>query len=299
MLVSGSLDNSVKIWQWQTGECLSTLRCHSEGVITVNLDGAYLASGSIDKTIKIFNFDTRETCTLRGHSDWVNQVRLDVASRTVLSASDDCTIKLWDLDTKTCIRTFEGHAGQVQQVMLMPDDFEPDDDGVRPDNADSASVASGRSGTPASAVAVPQHANPPGSPSPVDDRAGFGSAFTTDTSRRLPPRYIMSAGLDLTVRLWETSSGRCLRTFFGHVEGIWGLAGDTLRVVTGANDAMVKVWDPRSGKCERTFTGHAGPVTCVWLSDSRLASGSEDGEVRIYSFENEEGSTIEELGTPF
>lgn len=29
-------------------------------------------------------------------------------------------------------------------------------------------------------------------------------------------------------------------TFFGHLEGIWGLAGDSIRVVTGANDGMVK-----------------------------------------------------------
>lgn len=49
----------------------------------------------------------------------------------------------------------------------------------------------------------------------------------------------------------------------------------------------VKVWDSRTGKCERTFTGHAGPVTCVGLSDSRMASGGEDGEVRLYSFEGE------------
>lgn len=84
---------------------------------------------------------------------------------------------------------------------------------------------------------------------------------------------------------------------FGHVEGIWGLVGDSLRMVTGANDAMVKIWDPRSGKCERTFTGHTGPVTCVGLSDSRMASGSEDGEVRLYSFEADV-PLLEEYGTP-
>ena len=302
MLVSGSLDHTVKIWHWQTGECLSTLRCHSEGVITVNFDGAYLASGSIDHTVKIFNFDTRQTYTLRGHTDWVNQVRLDVSSRTVFSASDDCTIRLWDLDTKVCIKTFRSHVGQVQQVLLMPDDFEPDDDGVRRDSGgDDASIRSGRSGTP---VVASHQANSSmttlqtSSPSPEDDRASFGSAFTEDTSRPLPPKYIITAGLDSTVRLWETTSGKCLRTFFGHVEGIWGLVGDTLRIVTGANDSMVKIWEPRSGKCERTFTGHAGPVTCVGLSDSRLASGSEDGEVRVYSFEGN-GPAVEEFGTPF
>ena len=67
------------------------------------------------------------------------------------------------------------------------------------------------------------------------------------------------------------------------MEGVWALAADALRVVSGAQDRMVKVWDTR-GKCERTFTGHAGPVTCIGLSERRMCTGGEDGEVRMYSF---------------
>lgn len=285
-LISGSFDKTIKIWNWQTGECLSTLQCHTEGVLSVHFDGCTLASGSIDKTVKIFSFDTKQTFCLRGHTDWVNHVRIDSPSRVVFSASDDLSVKLWDLDSKQCIKTFLGHVGQVQQVLLMPADFEPDE--VPPhtdntDNTDAVSVSSSRSTTP---VAPEQ---------PIDDRAAYGSGFASDSSRPLPPRYMLTGGLDNTVRLWDTATGRCIRSMFGHVEGIWGLVGDTLRVVTGANDSMTKIWEPRSGKCERSFTGHAGPVTCVGLSDSRMASGSEDGEVRLYSFE---GERVEERGTP-
>jgi F-box/WD-40 domain protein MET30 len=80
----------------------------------------------------------------------------------------------------------------------------------------------------------------------------------------------------------------CIRTFFGHVEGIWALSADHLRLISGSEDRMLKVWDPRTGKCERTFTGHQGPVTCAWLGDERMASGSEDGDVRVLWF-GEEG----------
>lgn len=79
-----------------------------------------MATGSMDHSIKIWNFEDQSRFTLRGHTDWVNSVRVDSASRTVLSSSDDCTAKLWDLDTKTCIKTFEGHVGQVQQVVPYP-----------------------------------------------------------------------------------------------------------------------------------------------------------------------------------
>lgn len=283
-LISGSFDKTIKIWNWQTGECLSTLQCHTEGVLSVHFDGCMLASGSIDKTVKIFSFKNKQTFTLRGHSDWVNHVRMHSSSRTVFSASDDLTIKMWDLDSKQCLQTFKGHVGQVQQVLLMPADFEPDEvPGA--DQHDAASVHSSRSATPP----------PPPCNEGAELRAAFGGAFVSDPERPLPPRYMLTGGLDNTVRLWDIPSGKCIRSMFGHVEGIWALAGDTLRVVTGAEDSMTKIWEPRSGKCERSFTGHAGPVTCVGLSDSRMATGSQDNEVRMYFFE---GESVEERGTP-
>lgn len=268
-LISGSLDKTLKVWNWRTGECMSTYQGHTEGIITLHFDGNILASGSVDKTVKIWNFEDKSTFSLKGHKDWVNAVKVDIKSRTVLSASDDCTVRLWDLDTKSVMRTFEGHVGQVQQVLPMPEDYEPEEDNHEHDDGSS---------TASTADSLP----------PGDLRASYGFAFSDPSAanRPLPPRYIMTGALDSTVRLWDTVTGKCLKTFFGHVEGVWALAGDTLRVVSGAEDRMVKVWDSRTGKCERTFTGHAGPVTCIGLSDSRMVTGSEDCEVRVCSFKD-------------
>jgi F-box/WD-40 domain protein MET30 len=263
-LISGSLDSTLKVWNWRTGECLSTYRGHSAGVITLHFDSTILASGSIDKTVKIWNFQDKSRFCLNGHTDWVNAVKLDSTSRTLFSASDDCTVRLWDLDTKACIKILEGHVGQVQQVLLLPADYEPDDCDAADD--DTSSLTS-----------VLDIANP-------GVRESYGAAFVSAPNRPLPPRYVLSSALDSTIRLWDVSTGKCLKKFFGHVEGVWALAGDTLRVVSGAQDKMVKVWDARAGKCERTFTGHTGPVTCIGLSDSRMCTGSEDCEVRLHSF---------------
>lgn len=287
-LISGSLDNTIKIWNWHTGECISTLAGHTDGVVSLHFEGQLLASGSIDKSVKIFDFNSKEAFCLKGHTDWVNCTRLDTASRTVMSASDDTTIKLWDLDTRRVIRTFEGHVGHVQQVLLLPPEYEPDDELLNGlsgpgDNSDSVSVSSGRSGTPT--VSFVHTDRPTSSPARDDElRALYGAGFESETTRPLPARYFLSGGLDSTIRLWDSATGRCLKTMFGHLEGIWALAGDTIRVISGANDGMVKCWEPRSGKCDATYTGHRGPVTCVGLNDSLLASGSEDGEVRLYSF---------------
>ncbi|KAL9004335.1 MAG: hypothetical protein Q9188_002848 [Gyalolechia gomerana] len=272
-LISGSIDQSLKVWNWRTGQCLSTCIGHNGGIIGLHFDGALLASASMDKTIKVWNFEDRSTFVLRGHSDWVNAVKLDMPSRTIVSASDDCTVKMWDLDSKQCVRTFEGHVGQVQQVLLMPAefDFEHNDD---LDGASSTVSVHSPSVPSQDTIDPPRH-------------ECFGPGFLSN-DRPLPPRYILTSALDSTIRLWDTSNGKCLHTYFGHLEGVWALAADTLRIVSGAEDRMVKVWDPKKGY-ERTFTGHAGPVTCIGLSDSKLCTGSEDCEVRMYSFQEKIG----------
>jgi F-box/WD-40 domain protein MET30 len=297
---------TIKIWNWHTGECISTLQGHTDGVVSVHFDAQLLASGSIDRSVKIFDFNSKEAFCLKGHTDWVNCTRLDIASRTVMSASDDTTIKLWDLDTKKVIRTFEGHVGHVQQVLLLPPEYEPDDELLTGtngsgDNTDTLSVASGADGS--ATVSFMHHERSSSSPSRDDDvHAMYGAPFASDPARPLPPRYFLSAALDSTIRLWDSATGRCLKTMFGHLEGVWSLAGDTIRVVSGANDGMVKCWEPRGGKCDATFVGHRGPVTCVGLSDSRMASGSEDGEIRVYSFKDigsgTHGHGAVEVGTP-
>lgn len=279
-------------------------------MVSVHFEAQLLASGSIDKSVKIFDFNSKEAFCLKGHTDWVNCTRLHIASRTVMSASDDTTLKLWDLDSRQVIRTFEGHVGHAQQILLLPPEYEPDDellgDAANPaDNTDTLSVSSHGEG-PSTVSFLQQQPQQPdsrrgSSPSrDLDLRALYGAAFTADPARPLPPRYFLSGALDSTIRLWDSATGRCLKTMFGHLEGVWSLAGDTIRVISGANDGMVKCWEPRSGKCDATFVGHRGPVTCVGLNDSLMASGSEDGEVRLYSFKDGGvgGHGAGEVGTP-
>ena len=285
---------------------------------------------------------------MKGHTDWVNCVRLgeraapfrtaslvrtsseltctsDMKSRTMFSASDDTTLKLWDLDTRQVLRVFEGHIGHVQQVFDFDEEGHAGADSSSHDNADALSVSSsGRGGSGAAEMASlspaqpslsygrPQAANTslarmhPSVPTPphdADDPAllrelyyGPGAA-SHDPERPLPPRYFVSAGLASTIRLWDSLTRRRLTTFFGHVEGVWALAGNHMRIISGANDSLLKCWDPRTGRCERTFAGPRGPIMSVSLSDSRMACGSEDGEVRIYSFNKGDAGAGSGLGS--
>ncbi|KAI7291254.1 WD40 repeat-like protein [Hortaea werneckii] len=330
-LMTGSLDSTLRLWNWRTGQCLRTFQAHSEGILTLHFNGPrFVATGSMDKTIRVWDSENKQTFLLRGHTDWVNCVKVDEASRTLFSASDDLTVRLWDLDSRECIKVFEGHVGQVQQIVPLPAEFELDEEvasGVAKgddENDDTSSVSS-------AAESLRRD-------SPVPAPTAKIPFWPTDDDRPAPPRYMLTGALDSTIRLWNVHSSpslhpssadpnthnankpplhpteeggatssstttsfiqlptdpltnshtpraaSCLRTFFGHVEGIWALAADHLRLVSGSEDRMMKVWDPRTGKCERTFTGHAGPITCCWLSDWAVASGGEDCEVRMLVF---------------
>jgi F-box and WD-40 domain protein MET30 len=274
-LISGAMDKTIRIWNWKTGQCVRVLSGPTGDVLSVNFNNRYLCSGGKDNMVRVWNFEEKINYILRGHSDFVNSVRLDGPSRTLFSGSDDATVRLWDLNNGHLLRTYRGHVGGIQQVVLLPPEFDVDeldllDCDHNSDSEDEANRSCARCPFPG---ALPNN-----------------KIFPHDPSRPNPPNFMLTASLDSTIRLWHVPTERCLRTFFGHLEGIWALAADNLRVVSGAEDRMVKIWDPRSGKCERTFTGHAGPVTTVGLSGDLLITGSEDCEIRVMEF----GPTEEE-----
>ncbi|KAG0641848.1 quinon protein alcohol dehydrogenase-like superfamily [Tuber brumale] len=296
-LISGSLDKTLKIWNWRTGECISTLRGHAAGVICVHFNENLLASGSVDKTIKIWNFADKSRFALKGHTDWVNSVRLDSGSRTVFSASDDQTVRMWDLDTKACIRVFEGHVGHVQQVIpLQLLNHQSPRGGAAATDGEDSSSSSSFSSPPTKPQIPPSHHHPT---HPLEEYREVNASDSPNRprARAPPPEQMITAALDSQVKFWDVATGKCTKTLFGHVEGVWALAADSLRVISGAQDRMVKVWDVRTGRCQRTITGHSGPVTCVGLSDSKMVTGGEDGEARLYCFKSE-GSSANGWATP-
>jgi WD40 repeat protein len=59
--------------------------------------------------------------TLKGHSAKVSGVAITPDGRRAISASDDKTLRVWDLESGQDIRTLEGHTGSVNGVAITPD----------------------------------------------------------------------------------------------------------------------------------------------------------------------------------
>ena len=235
-LITGSMDHTLRVWNWRTGECIRTLEGHTEGVVCLNFDSTILASGSVDTTVKLWNFRTGECFTLRGHRDWVNAVLLcdfssdttspspDVSSqqhitpgKMLFSASDDCTIRLWDLSQRTCVRQFSGHMGQVQCLKLFSLNLSHGVGDVTPER-------------------------------PIDDSTEATTSALTVTGTQTPPReakqpqlFLVSGSLDNTVKLWDIDTGKVVRTLFGHIEGVWAVGCNKVRLVSGSHDRTIKV----------------------------------------------------------
>ena len=144
LIVSGSWDNNVKIWDVATGTCTQTLEGHWNwvGSVAFSPNSELVASGSADNTVKIWDAATGLcTQTLEGHRHWirsgvnalwcaatglghsgsVNSVAFSPDSRLVTSGSDDKTIKIWDVVTGACTQTLKGHSNAVRSVTFLPD----------------------------------------------------------------------------------------------------------------------------------------------------------------------------------
>ncbi|KAJ1562965.1 High-affinity nitrate transporter 2.1 [Cladochytrium tenue] len=59
--------------------------------------------------------------TLKAHSGWVNSVAFSSDSRTVVSGSEDKTIKLWEVAAGMLVRTLEGNSSVVHSVAFSSD----------------------------------------------------------------------------------------------------------------------------------------------------------------------------------
>ena len=106
-------------------------------------------------------------------------------------------------------------------------------------------------------------------------------------------KFIVSGSYDRTVRIWETESGRCLKTLEGHSTAVLDVAisADGKFIVSGSVDKTLKIWETESGRCLKTLEGHSNSIWGVAISTNGkfIVSGSNDKTLRIWDISDISG----------
>ena len=268
-VVSGGVDNTLRVWELGTGRCALTLEGHTAAVrsIAITRDGRYAVSGGHDNTLRVWELETgRCALTLEGHIDAVYSVALTPDGNHAVSGGVENTLRVWDLGIGQCELTLEGHTNSVSSVAITPDGR----------YAVSGSVDKTirlwelKTGQCVRTIEVKAYV--------------FTLAITPDG------RYAVSGTEDKNLlRLWELESGRCIRTSIteDRGEGVHSLAitPDGRYAVSGSyRSFFFRLWDLETGQCVRTIKEHTKNVTTVAIThDNRYAlSGCLDGNLRVW-----------------
>jgi WD40 repeat protein len=123
-VVSGSEDQTVRVWELATGKEVRRLTGHLGDVesVAVTPDGRYILSGGDDTTLRLWELATGEEIRLfAGHEGHVRSVAVTPDGRYVVSGSWDRTVRIWELATGKEVRRLTGHLFPVESVAVTPD----------------------------------------------------------------------------------------------------------------------------------------------------------------------------------
>lgn len=200
------------------------------------------------------------------HEQFVTSVAFAPDGQTILSGSDDATVRLWNAETGRQLYCFHGHTNRVKCVAYSPDGQRflsaGEDRSLRMWNVETRK---------------PIHVFEQG-----HTRAITSVAFSPDG------RYALTGSEDKTLRLWDLLQLTEVRRFdlepAAAVRSV-AFSPDGTRALSGGADVLVRLWDVATGKQLQVFKGHSKAVNAVAYSPEgrRFLSGSDDRTIRLWS----------------
>ncbi|MBS0587449.1 MAG: caspase family protein [Proteobacteria bacterium] len=123
-LVSGSFDNTARIWDVTSDQSLYTLSGHRDHIYAVAFspDGRLVVTGSLDHSLKLWHSTSGKLLNnLHGHEDEVASAAFTPDGHYLLSGSVDRTIRLWNGKTGAAIKVLARQDASVEHLSITPD----------------------------------------------------------------------------------------------------------------------------------------------------------------------------------
>lgn len=215
--------------------------------------------------------DASEIRVLRGHKLPVTCLVISSDEKYIFSASKDCSIIKWDVQSGKRLCTIKGvrkgdtHVGHAACIMCMTI------------SSDGKYLATGDMNNLVmiwDADTCKHLYKFTGHKGPVS-----GISFRRGT------HDLYSASHDRSVKVWNVDENAYVETLFGHQDTITGL--DSLSrercVTAGGRDGTVRVWKIAE-ESQLVFHGHYGSIDCVQLiNEEHMITGADDGSVCLWS----------------
>jgi WD40 repeat protein len=297
-----------------------------------NLAGACMANTLLDSA-NVGNSCMEHTSfgqlpMLRGHSRPVNHLVFSGSAtpRRLFSAGDDCTIRVWDVESRKCIRTLQGHSRNISSLAYDSTHrtlFSASEDktiriwtesgkcinileghckGVTCLIFDSTTqtLYSGSWDMTVRAWQVDEHGNCVNQYC-IDGHRACGHSLVVDSKAQV--LYCISADrFDHSIHAWDIRRQERTRTLSGHSEPVLTLAFDsnTQTLYSGAGDSTIRLWSVKSGECIQSLchSGHSEMVTSLAFDSATqsLYSASADGAIHIWAAQS--GECVNTLRNP-
>ncbi|XP_014562143.1 hypothetical protein COCVIDRAFT_84634 [Bipolaris victoriae FI3] len=243
--------------------------------------------------------------TLEGHTSIVTSIAFSHDSTKLASASDDKTVRIWDMSTGTCLQAFTGHNETVTSISFSHDSTKlvsaSKDKTIKLWDISSGTFSEISTGHSEAITSVAFSHDSNQLLSGSEDYTVKLLDISTSACRHSFEGHsaavmsvvflhnstkLASASTDKTIRLWDISSGMCLRTFTGHDACVKSIviSHDSTKLASASNDKTIKLWDIGSGMCLQTLIGHSKHVRSVVFShdSTKLASASFDLTVKLW-----------------
>ncbi|KAK4237021.1 hypothetical protein C8A03DRAFT_35060 [Achaetomium macrosporum] len=229
-----------------------------------------------------------------GHGECVYSLQYN--SQYLVSGSRDRTLKVWDMNTRRCLRTLAKHRGSV---LCLQFDSDPDEDLIVSGSSDSDVVIwKFSTGKP---IQTLKHAHRESVLNVRFDKRILVTCSKDKTIKvfnRKPLRYgdlgyqevnpvptkvDYGYGIPLTPDDYPViPEWTMIGSLEGHSAAVNAVQIHDREVVSASGDRHIKCWDWPTQVCTRTIVGHNKGIACVQYDGRRIVSGSSDNEVKVF-----------------